>query len=110
MKRFICMTIAVVTVTSTLSACVSAPTGPTVAIMPREGKPFEVFQQDDEREQDHDLRNKYTDTAQSCNQAIDEQVTPPGLGQALVQPGCKLLETPFDTIHRKFCQPENTLE
>ena len=48
MKRFISMSIAVVTVTSSLSACVSAPTGPTVAIMPREGKPFEVFQQDDQ--------------------------------------------------------------
>ncbi|CAM3598707.1 glycine zipper family protein [Polynucleobacter brandtiae] len=32
---------------STLAACVSAPTGPTIAIMPREGKPFEVFQQED---------------------------------------------------------------
>lgn len=31
-----------------LTACVSAPTGPTVAIMPREGKPFEVFQQEDQ--------------------------------------------------------------
>ena len=48
MKHFICMTIAVVTTASTLSACVSAPTGPTVAIMPREGKPFEVFQQEDQ--------------------------------------------------------------
>ena len=48
MKRFICMTIAVLTTASTLSACVSAPTGPTVAIMPREGKPFEVFQQEDQ--------------------------------------------------------------
>ena len=33
---------------SVLSACVSAPTGPTIAIMPREGKPFEVFQQEDQ--------------------------------------------------------------
>jgi hypothetical protein len=30
-----------------LSACVSsAPTGPSVAVMPAQGKPFEVFQQD----------------------------------------------------------------
>ena len=33
---------------SVLNACVSAPTGPTIAIMPREGKPFEVFQQEDQ--------------------------------------------------------------
>jgi len=34
---------------SSLAACVSAPTGPTVAVMPREGKPFEVFQQEDQQ-------------------------------------------------------------
>ena len=33
---------------SSLVACVSAPTGPTIAVMPREGKPFEVFQQEDQ--------------------------------------------------------------
>lgn len=31
-----------------LSACVSAPTGPTITIMPREGKSFEDFKKDDE--------------------------------------------------------------
>ena len=30
-----------------LGACTSAPTGPTVAVMPTAGKPFEVFQQED---------------------------------------------------------------
>ena len=30
-----------------LGACVDAPTGPTVTVMPGPGKPFEVFQQDD---------------------------------------------------------------
>ena len=34
---------------SSLVACVSAPTGPTVAVMPRQGKPFEVFQQEDQQ-------------------------------------------------------------
>jgi hypothetical protein len=34
---------------SSLVACVSAPTGPTIAVMPREGKPFEVFQQEDQQ-------------------------------------------------------------
>ena len=32
---------------ASLAACVSAPTGPTVAVMPREGKPFDLFQQED---------------------------------------------------------------
>ncbi len=31
-----------------LSACVSAPTGPTITIMPREGKSFEEFKKEDE--------------------------------------------------------------
>jgi hypothetical protein len=31
-----------------LAACVSAPTGPTITIMPREGKSFEEFKKDDE--------------------------------------------------------------
>jgi hypothetical protein len=31
-----------------LTACVSAPTGPTITVMPREGKPFEVFKKEDQ--------------------------------------------------------------
>lgn len=31
-----------------LVACVSGPTGPTIAVMPAQGKPFDVFQQDDQ--------------------------------------------------------------
>ncbi len=31
-----------------LTACVSAPTGPTITIMPREGKSFEEFKKEDE--------------------------------------------------------------
>lgn len=31
-----------------LAACVSAPTGPTITIMPREGKAFDEFKKDDE--------------------------------------------------------------
>ncbi len=34
--------------TIVLSACVSAPTGPTITIMPREGKSFEEFKKDDD--------------------------------------------------------------
>lgn len=44
LSRIALMTGAVIT---SLTACVSAPTGPTVAVMPREGKPFEVFQLED---------------------------------------------------------------
>ena len=43
MKRAV-LTLAII---SSLAACVSAPTGPTIAIMPREGKPFDLFQQED---------------------------------------------------------------
>jgi hypothetical protein len=32
----------------TLAACASAPTGPTIAVMPRDGKPFDVFQKEDQ--------------------------------------------------------------
>lgn len=31
-----------------ITACVSAPTGPTITIMPREGKSFEEFKKEDE--------------------------------------------------------------
>lgn len=31
-----------------LTACAMGPTGPTVAVMPAQGKPFDVFQQDDQ--------------------------------------------------------------
>ncbi|MDP3621995.1 MAG: glycine zipper family protein [Polynucleobacter sp.] len=35
-------------VVMSFTACVSAPTGPTIAVMPREGKPFDVFQKEDQ--------------------------------------------------------------
>ena len=31
-----------------LSACATGPSGPTITVMPAQGKPFEVFQQDDQ--------------------------------------------------------------
>jgi hypothetical protein len=49
MKRFISFTALIASTFVSLTACVSAPTGPTIAIMPREGKPFEVFQQEDQQ-------------------------------------------------------------
>jgi len=48
MKRFARTAVLTVSVLASLTACVSAPTGPTVAVMPRQGKPFEVFQQEDQ--------------------------------------------------------------
>jgi len=48
MKRFARTAVLTVSVLTSLTACVSAPTGPTVAVMPRQGKPFEVFQQEDQ--------------------------------------------------------------
>lgn len=47
MKRFILFATASLVLLASLTACVSAPTGPTVAVMPREGKPFDLFQQED---------------------------------------------------------------
>jgi len=47
MKRIISITVLLTSVLTLLAACVSTPTGPTIAVMPREGKPFEVFQQED---------------------------------------------------------------
>ena len=49
MKRLISITVLMTSLLATLVACVSAPTGPTIAVMPREGKPFEVFQQEDQQ-------------------------------------------------------------
>jgi len=49
MKRLISITVLMTPLLATLVACVSAPTGPTIAVMPREGKPFEVFQQEDQQ-------------------------------------------------------------
>ena len=47
MKRFTLMAALSLVLLASLAACVSAPTGPTVAVMPREGKPFDLFQQED---------------------------------------------------------------
>ena len=49
MTRLIRITVLMTSLLATLVACVSAPTGPTIAVMPREGKPFEVFQQEDQQ-------------------------------------------------------------
>jgi uncharacterized protein YcfJ len=43
LKPWVC----VVLLCGAVTACSDVPTGPTVAVMPAPGKPFEVFQQDD---------------------------------------------------------------
>jgi hypothetical protein len=75
MKRAV-LTLAMI---ASLAACVSAPTGPTVAIMPREGKPFEVFKQDDEQCREF-AANAIKDTS---NAALKEGATSAAIGAAL---------------------------
>ena len=74
MKRAI-LTLAII---STLAACVSAPTGPTIAIMPREGKPFDVFQQEDQQCREF-AANAIKDTS---NAALKEGATSAAIGAA----------------------------
>ena len=69
----------VAVIASALSACVSAPTGPTIAIMPREGKPFEVFQQEDQVCREF-AANAVKDTS---NAALKEGATSAAIGAAL---------------------------
>ncbi|MBU3620831.1 glycine zipper family protein [Polynucleobacter sp. CS-Odin-A6] len=75
MKRAVLTLIAV----SSLAACVSAPTGPTIAIMPREGKPFEVFQQEDQQCREF-AANAIKDTS---NAALKEGATSALIAAAL---------------------------
>ena len=75
MKRAV-LTLAII---SSLAACVSAPTGPTIAIMPREGKPFEVFQQEDQLCRQF-AANAVQDTS---NAALKEGATSAIIGAAL---------------------------
>ena len=67
------------TIISSLAACVSAPTGPTIAIMPREGKPFDVFQQEDQLCRQF-AANAVQDTS---NAALKEGATSAIIGAAL---------------------------
>ena len=75
MKRAV-LTLAII---SSLAACVSAPTGPTIAIMPREGKPFDVFQQEDQLCRQF-AANAVQDTS---NAALKEGATSAIIGAAL---------------------------
>jgi hypothetical protein len=78
MKRAV-LTLAIISTVVSLAACVSAPTGPTIAIMPREGKPFDVFQQDDQQCREF-AANAIKDTS---NAALKEGATSAAIGAAL---------------------------
>lgn len=59
-----------------LSGCVSLPNGPTIAVMPAPGKPFEVFQQDDI------LCRNYAQ--QSVGTTANDQATKNAVGGAVI--------------------------
>ena len=79
MKRITSVVVLSLTVASLLSACVSAPTGPTVAVMPREGKPFDLFQQEDFYCRNF-AANSVKDTSDA---ALKEGATSAAIGAAL---------------------------
>ena len=79
MNRFTRVAVIITSVLAALTACVSAPTGPTIAIMPREGKPFEVFQQEDQVCRQFAV-NAVKDTSDA---ALKEGVTSAALAAAL---------------------------
>ena len=79
MKRVTSVAVLSLTLASLLSACVSAPTGPTVAVMPREGKPFDLFQQEDLYCRNF-AANSVKDTSDA---ALKEGATSAAIGAAL---------------------------
>lgn len=62
-----------------LAACASGPTGPTITVMPAQGKPFDVFQQDDQACRTFALNN----SADTSNTAIKQGATSAAVGAAL---------------------------
>ena len=79
MKRFTLLATLSLVLAASLTACVSAPTGPTVAVMPREGKPFDLFQQEDLFCRNF-AANSVKDTS---NAALKEGATSAAVGAAL---------------------------
>jgi hypothetical protein len=79
MKRFTFFATLGLVLVASLTACVSAPTGPTVAVMPREGKPFDIFQQEDLYCRNF-AANSVRDTSDA---ALKEGATSAAIGAAL---------------------------
>lgn len=79
MKRITLFSALTATLVVSISGCVSAPTGPTVAVMPRQGKPFEVFQQEDLQCRNF-AANAVKDTSDA---ALKEGATSAAVGAAL---------------------------
>ena len=79
MKRLTVLVVMGFSAVASLTACVSAPTGPTVAVMPREGKPFDLFQQEDLY-----CRNfAANSTKDTSDAALKEGATSAAIGAAL---------------------------
>lgn len=62
-----------------LEACTSAPTGPTVAVMPAAGKPFDIFQQENQVCRQFASNS----SAATSSAALQEGVTSAAVGAAL---------------------------
>ena len=69
----------IATIALILTACASGPTGPTVRVMPAQGKPFDVFEQDDQACRQF-ASTSSTDTS---NTAIKQGATSAAVGAAL---------------------------
>jgi len=79
MKRLTVLVVMGFPAVASLTACVSAPTGPTVAVMPRQGKPFDLFQQEDLY-----CRNfAANSTKDTSDAALKEGATSAAIGAAL---------------------------
>jgi len=79
MKRLTILVVMGFSAAASLTACVSAPTGPTVAVMPRQGKPFDIFQQEDLY-----CRNfAANSTKDTSDAALKEGATSAAIGAAL---------------------------
>ncbi|MBJ7502961.1 MAG: glycine zipper family protein [Burkholderiales bacterium] len=79
MKRLVYATFSIAATLVGLAACTSAPTGPTVAVMPRAGKPFDVFQKEDQECKQFAISS----TNDTSNAALKEGATSAAVGAAL---------------------------
>ena len=71
--------IAAALVVAALSACTSAPTGPTIGVMPAAGKPFDVFKADDK-----ECRAFAAESSEGTSSAaVTQSITTTAIGAAL---------------------------